>query len=229
MSGVLNGITLNLAAAAVSATDTQTLTVSPDTKSQATTITNFVNLYNTAVKTMGTLSSFTAGASSQGVLLGDSTLNTIRNSLASVVARGVANGSGHGHTNLMSIGISLEKDGTLKLDSAKLDVALTANPSGVAHLFNPKNGIGTRMAEQIAPFTKKGGLIDVRTNALGADLKRVTQQQSDLADYASQLTKQYQAQFTALNALMAKMNSNTQYLTRLFGGANSNGTLANKG
>ncbi|HIH2750805.1 flagellar filament capping protein FliD [Burkholderia aenigmatica] len=229
VSGVLNGITLNLAAAAVSATDTQTLTVSPDTKSQATTITNFVNLYNTAVKTMGTLSSFTAGASSQGVLLGDSTLNTIRNSLASVVARGVANGSGHGHTNLMSIGISLEKDGTLKLDSAKLDVALTANPSGVAHLFNPKNGIGTRMAEQIAPFTKKGGLIDVRTNALGADLKRVTQQQSDLADYASQLTKQYQAQFTALNALMAKMNSNTQYLTRLFGGANSNGTLANKG
>ena len=41
-------------------------------------------------------------------------------------------------------------------------------------------------------------------------------------------TKQYQAQFTALNALMAKMNSNTQYLTRLFGGANSSGTLANK-
>ena len=61
-------------------------------------------------------------------------------------------------------------------------------------------------------------MIDLRTNALGADLKRVTQQQTNLADYAAQLTKQYQAQFTALNALMAKMNSNTQYLTRLFGG-----------
>ena len=71
-------------------------------------------------------------------------------------------------------------------------------------------------------------MIDLRTNALGADLKRVTQQQTNLADYAAQLTKQYRAQFTALNALMAKMNSNTQYLTRLFGGANSSGTLANK-
>ena len=33
-------------------------------------------------------------------------------------------------------------------------------------------------------------MIDLRTNALGADLKRVTQQQTNLADYAAQLTKQ---------------------------------------
>ncbi|WP_111998432.1 flagellar filament capping protein FliD, partial [Burkholderia cepacia] len=58
VSGVLSGVTLNLSAAAVSATDTQTLTVSTDTKSQAATITNFVSLYNTVVKTMGALSSY---------------------------------------------------------------------------------------------------------------------------------------------------------------------------
>lgn len=237
VSGVLTGITLNLSAAAVSATDTQTLTVSTDTKSQAATITNFVSLYNTVVKTMGALSSYTAGASSQGALIGDSTLNTIRNSLASIVARGVDSSAttekGNGHVNLLSIGIKLEKDGTLnvdsaKLDSAKLDSALSANPSGVARLFNPENGIGTRLADQITQFTKKNGMIDVRTTALTADLKRVTQQQSDLSDYAAQLTKQYQAQFTALNTLMARMNTNTQYLTRLFGGANSSGTLSSK-
>ncbi|MBR8276146.1 flagellar filament capping protein FliD [Burkholderia cenocepacia] len=232
VSGVLTGITLNLSAAAVSATDTQTLTVSTDTKSQAATITNFVSLYNTVVKTMGALSSYTAGASSQGALIGDSTLNTIRNSLASIVARGIDSGAttekGNGHVNLLSIGIKLEKDGTLNVDSAKLDSALSANPSGVARLFNPENGVGTRLADQITQFTKKNGMIDVRTTALTADLKRVTQQQSDLSDYAAQLTKQYQAQFTALNTLMARMNTNTQYLTRLFGGANSSGTLSSK-
>ena len=232
VSGVLTGMTLNLSAAAVSATDTQTLTVSTDTKSQAATITNFVNLYNTAVKTMGALSSYTAGASAQGALIGDSTLNTIRNSLASIVARGVDTGAttekGNGHVNLLSIGIKLEKDGTLSVDAAKLDGALSANPAGVARLFNPENGLGTRLADQITHFTKKDGMIDVRTNALTADLKRVTQQQSDLSDYATQLTNQYKAQFTSLNTLMAKMNSNTQYLTRLFGGANSGGTLSNK-
>ncbi|WP_176040611.1 flagellar filament capping protein FliD [Burkholderia stabilis] len=232
VSGVLTGITLNLSAAAISETDTQTLTVSADTKSQAATITNFVNLYNTVVKTMGALTSYTEGANAQGALIGDSTLNTIRNSLASIVARGVDGAptaeNGSGHVNLLSIGIKLEKDGTLKVDSAKLDSTLSANPSAVARLFDPKSGLGTRLTEQITHFTKKDGMIDVRTNALNADLKRVTQQQSNLSDYAAQLTKQYQAQFTALNTLMAKMNSNTQYLTRLFGGANSNGTLANK-
>ncbi|AQQ40835.1 MULTISPECIES: flagellar filament capping protein FliD [Burkholderia] len=231
VSGVLTGITLNLSAAAVSATDTQTLTVSTDTKSQAATITNFVSLYNTVVKTMGALSSYTAGASSQGALIGDSTLNTIRNALASIVARGVDGGAtekGNGHVNLLSIGIKLERDGTLNVDSAKLDSALSANPSGVARLFNPENGIGTRLADQITQFTKKNGMIDVRTTALNADLKRVAQQQSDLSDYAAQLTKQYQAQFTALNTLMTRMNTNSQYLTRLFGGANSNGTLSKR-
>ncbi|MBJ9900142.1 flagellar filament capping protein FliD [Burkholderia cenocepacia] len=232
VSGVLTGITLNLSAAAVSATDTQTLTVSTDTKSQAATITNFVSLYNTVVKTMGALSSYTAGASSQGALIGDSTLNTIRNALASIVARGVDGGGatekGNGHVNLLSIGIKLERDGTLNVDSAKLDSALSANPSGVARLFNPENGIGTRLADQITQFTKKNGMIDVRTTALNADLKRVAQQQSDLSDYAAQLTKQYQAQFTALNTLMTRMNTNSQYLTRLFGGANSNGTLSKR-
>ncbi|AKM05230.1 MULTISPECIES: flagellar filament capping protein FliD [Burkholderia cepacia complex] len=232
VSGVLTGITLNLSAAAVSATDTQTLTVSTDTKSQAATITNFVNLYNTVVKTMGALTSYTQGANSQGALIGDSTLNTIRNSLASIVARGVDSGAttekGNGHASLLSIGIKLEKDGTLNVDSAKLGDTLSANPTAVARLFNPTNGIGTRLTEQITQFTKKSGMIDVRTTALNADLKRITQQQSDLSDYAAQLTKQYQAQFTALNTLMAKMNSNTQYLTRLFGGANSSGTLAKR-
>ncbi|WP_321793149.1 flagellar filament capping protein FliD [Burkholderia pyrrocinia] len=232
VSGVLTGITLNLSATAVSATDTQTLTVSTDTKSQAATITNFVNLYNTVVKTMGALTSYTEGANSPGALIGDSTLNTIRNSLASIVSRGVDSGAttekGTGRLNLLSIGIKLEKDGTLSVDSAKLDGTLSANPTAAARLFNPTNGIGTRLTEQIAHFTKKNGMIDVRTTALTADLKRVTQQQSDLSAYAAQLTKQYQAQFTALNTLMAKMNSNTQYLTRLFGGANSNGTLAKR-
>lgn len=49
-------------------------------------------------------------------------------------------------------------------------------------------------------------------------------------DAKTQLTNSYNAQFTALNTLMAHMSSNASYLTALFGGANSAGALAgNKG
>lgn len=68
VTSALSGVTLNLTAAAVDSTGTspQTLTIAQDTGSQSTAINNFVNLYNTLVTTMGTLSSFSSGATTQG-------------------------------------------------------------------------------------------------------------------------------------------------------------------
>lgn len=77
-----------------------------------------------------------------------------------------------------------------------------------------------------------GGAVNLTTNGGGAnrhsddDRKSVTAQQSKLSDYATQLTKQYQCQFTALNTLMPTMNNNSAYLTALFGGSKSAGALA---
>ncbi|VVD31194.1 protein of unknown function (plasmid) [Paraburkholderia dioscoreae] len=69
--------------------------------------------------------------------------------------------------------------------------------------------------------------MDTETTAINADLTSIASQQTTLAAYTAQLTSQYQAQFTALNTLMATMNNNSQYLTQLFGGTNSAGALAN--
>ncbi|OND80893.1 flagellar hook protein FliD [Burkholderia pseudomallei] len=233
VSGAIAGVTLNLTQAAVGAT--QTLNVTTDTTAQATAITNVVNLYNTVITTMSSLSSLSgAGTSSQsaGPLLGDSTLNMIRNSLARVVGAGVTTGGST--TSLASIGIkfadgssSSQTDGALTIDTAKLNAALQNSPSTVAALFNSTNGIGTQLNTTIQNYVQTGGVFDTRSNALNQDLKSLAQQQTRLASYASQLTSQYNAQFTALNTLMAQMNSNSNYLTQLFGGSNSSGAMAN--
>ncbi|CAH2944839.1 MAG: Flagellar cap protein FliD, partial [uncultured Paraburkholderia sp.] len=130
VTSAIAGVTLNLTSAAVtSPATTQTLTVATDTATQASTINNFVSLYNTVVTTMGTLAQYTSGATTQGPLLGDSTLNTIKNTLASIIAGGVKDGS---TTNsLGSIGISLQADGTLQVDSTALNNALTNNSTTV--------------------------------------------------------------------------------------------------
>ncbi|KGS78994.1 flagellar filament capping protein FliD [Burkholderia pseudomallei] len=233
VSGAIAGVTLNLTQAAVGAT--QTLNVTTDTTAQATAITNVVNLYNTVITTMSSLSSLSgAGTSSQsaGPLLGDSTLNMIRNSLARVVGAGVTTGGST--TSLASIGIkfadgssSSQTDGALTIDTAKLNAALQNSPSTVAALFNSTNGIGAQLNTTIQNYVQTGGVFDTRSNALNQDLKNLAQQQTRLASYASQLTSQYNAQFTALNTLMAQMNSNSNYLTQLFGGSNSSGAMAN--
>ncbi|CAE6698733.1 flagellar filament capping protein FliD [Paraburkholderia haematera] len=225
VTSAISGVTLNLSSAAVGTT--QTLTIAPDTTAQNTAITNFANLYNTVVTTINSLSSYDKSSKTAGALLGDSTLMTIRNALASVVGGGV--GSGTSTVGLASIGIALKgdpADGTLVIDSKKLSTALTGSPAQVATLFNSTNGIGAKLNKSIADFVKTGGIIDTRSTALNADLKSITTQQTTLANYSAQLTKQYQNQFTALNTLMATMNNNSQYLTALFGGSKSAGALA---
>jgi flagellar hook-associated protein 2 len=81
------------------------------------------------------------------------------------------------------------------------------------------------MTTSLNSFLGTGGLIANNQDPLNADLKSITAQQDTLASYSAQLTHQYQAQFTALNTVMSTMNKNSQYLTQLFGGANSAGAL----
>lgn len=225
VTSAISGVTLNLSSAA--AGTTQTLTIAPDTTAQNTAITNFANLYNTVVTTINSLSSYDKSSKTGGALLGDSTLMTIKNSLASIIGGGV--GSGSSAVGLASIGIALKgdpADGTLVIDSKKLSASLTGSPAQIATLFNSTNGIGVKLNKSITDFVKTGGIIDTRSTALNADLKSITAQQTTLANYSAQLTKQYQNQFTALNTLMATMNNNSQYLTALFGGSKSAGALA---
>ncbi|MFP3249048.1 MAG: flagellar filament capping protein FliD, partial [Paraburkholderia sp.] len=231
VTSVLPGVTLNLTAAAVSSSSSsssaQTLTIAPNTATQVSDIETFVSDYNAVVSTMSSLSSFnsSAAAGSQGgPLLGDSMLNQIQSTLGNIVSGSVSNS---GVTAaLSSLGITLESNGQLSVDSTTLTSAVQSNPTQVAALFNSTNGIAAQLNNNITTFTQTGGIIDIRTNQLTADLQSVTTQSNALTTYTQQLTSQYNAEFTALNNLMATTNSNSQYLTQLFGGANSAGALA---
>jgi flagellar hook-associated protein 2 len=225
VTGAITGVTLNLAAA--SATTTQTLTITPDNTSATTAINAFVSAYNSFVSTASSLTSFdsTASAGSQGgPLIGDAMLNSIVNSLATTISQGVT--SGGSTVSLGTIGLNLQPDGTLSVDSTALSNALATNAKAVSTAFNATNGIGEVMNNTITTYLQTGGIIDTRVTALNSDLADAKTQATSLKAYASQLTDQYNAQFSALNTLMAQMQNNSQYLTQLFGGTNSAGALA---
>jgi flagellar hook-associated protein 2 len=216
---------VNLSGAA--AGTSQTLNVSADTTSQETDITNFVTAYNTLVSTMNSLSSFNSSAATgtqAGPLLGDSTLQTIQNTLSNLIGTGVQ--SGGTTVSLATIGIKLQSDGTLSVNTATLDSAVQNNPTAITALFTATGSLGQQLNSSITGFTQTGGIIDNRTDAINANITSVKAQQATLATYAAQLTAQYNSEFTALNSLMAQTNSDSQYLTQLFGGANSAGALA---
>src|ERR1700710_2639820 len=231
----LQGVTLNLTAAAIGTPPgtPQTLTVAQNTSSASTAINTFVSLYNTLVITYGQVGNDNSQAASTqgGILSSNPMLATIQNTLAAIVGSGVKNGNST--ISLGALGITLQGQatatqaaGSLVVDPTKLAAALQSNPSGVAALFNSTTGVAAQMTTSLNSFLSSGGLIANSQSAVNTDLKSITSQQATLATYTAQLTSQYQAQFTALNTLMATMNNNSQYLTQLFGGANSAGALA---
>jgi flagellar hook-associated protein 2 len=226
ITSAIEGLTLNLSADAVD--NPQTLTIAQDVTDQKTAISAFVTAYNNFISTSASFTGFDAtrkAGSQGGVLLGDSTFNAIRNTLASAMSGGLKQGSST--ANLAAIGITLQKDGTLKTDDVKLTTALTTDSTAVAALFDSKTGLAASMNTSLTSFLKTGGMLDAHSDALTADLKAISSQQTQLTDYTDKLTKGYNAQFTALNKLMTQTSQNGDYLTALFGGKNSAGAMAN--
>jgi len=222
----LSGVSMTLDSASVGTT--QTLTVAQDTTGQATAINAFVTAYNNYISTVKTLTSFDSSqpkGSQGGTLLGDAMMNTIRNTLAGVLSSGV--GKGASSINLGSIGITLKPDGTLKTDADALNAALKSDPTKVSQLFNSTDGVGTQMNDNLTSFLSTGGIVETRSSALTADLKKLVTKQTALDALTAQLTTAYNDQFTSLNTLMANSQMNASYLTALFGGTNSAGSLAN--
>jgi flagellar hook-associated protein 2 len=222
----LTGVSIDISGA--SANSTQTISITNDTTASTKAINDFVTAYNNYITTETGLTwdPTQATGSQAGALLGDAMTNTITNGLGGLIGGGVTVG---GKTfSLSSIGINLQHDGTLSVDSTALQTALTSNSSAVAAVFNKTNGIGTTLNSFINTYTQTSGTIDQRTQALNTDLSNLSDQATQLTNYQSTLTDQYNAQFTALNTLMSTMANNTAYLNQLFGGGGLTGSLNSK-
>ncbi|MEA3122118.1 MAG: flagellar hook-associated protein 2, partial [Paraburkholderia sp.] len=226
VTSALNGVTLMLAQDAVGTT--QTLTVATDDAAITDTITNFVKQYNAWISTSSALTSYDASSKSAGPLLGDAMMNSAVNGIASLMSAGVTvDGTTY---SLAQIGLDLQDNGTLKLDTSALQTALAASPQSVAAIFNGKNGVGHALDSFISSYTQTSvGQIDQRTASLNADLQRLEDQKTALTDYQNSLTNQYTTQFGALNNVMSKMQTSTNYLNQLFGGDGNPGSLNKKG
>ncbi|PLZ01904.1 flagellar hook protein FliD [Burkholderia sp. WAC0059] len=227
VSGVLSGVTLTLGQS-TSTTTPYTLSVAPNTSTMESDIETFVSDYNTVISTVASLTSFNssgAAGSQGGPLLGSTMVNQIQATFGVIVGSSVT--SGGITATLAQLGISLNPtSGTLTIsDPTTLDNAVTSDPAQVEALFNSTNGIGQQLNAQITSFTQSGGIIDDTESTISTNLQSVTSQTTSLQTYIQQLTSQYTDEFTSLNDLMTTTNNESQYLTALFGGANSSGTL----
>ncbi|TXF11798.1 flagellar filament capping protein FliD [Pelomicrobium methylotrophicum] len=132
VTGALEGVTLTLTK--TNAGTPATLTIVPDTASIRQGVESFVEAYNKLAKTLKDLGGYDPATGTAGVLQSDGITRLIESRLRSTLSAELVGLSG-GYTALYSLGITSTTDGTLQVDTAKLEAAIQADPGGVAGLF----------------------------------------------------------------------------------------------
>ncbi|HEY9381571.1 MAG TPA: flagellar filament capping protein FliD, partial [Burkholderiales bacterium] len=132
ITDAIEGVTLNLVKEAIG--EPITLSITRDNSGAKTAVDSFVKAYNDLYKTLSSLSSYNAETKQAAVLQGDSTVRTMQSRLRNMMS-GTLDSAGGGLARMSDIGVSIQTDGTLKVDSAKLSKVLDNPGKDVATLF----------------------------------------------------------------------------------------------
>lgn len=210
VSDVVTGLTLNLGKAGSS-----TITVSKDNSTAVNAITAFVTAYNAVVSQNSSLTAYDAATKTDSILTGDSTVRSIQDKLASLIGASVSNVAG-GLSHLSDVGLSLQKDGTLALDTAKLSLALNDSTKDVASLFTQtttgNTGIAVQFNTWLTSATGSTGIIANRVDGMNASIGDLEDQRDALTSRLTLIEARYRSQYSALDALISNMNSTSTYL-----------------
>ncbi|MGB8011377.1 MAG: flagellar filament capping protein FliD [Terriglobales bacterium] len=190
VAGAVNGLTLNLTGADPGGQ--VSITVAPDTTTISEAIATFVGDYNTAMADVNT--QYTVGATNQeGPLAGDPTISMLQDALLSVASY---SGGSNGVSTLADLGITMNKDGTLTLDSSTLTSAIQNNFSAVQTFMQgaSSTGFAASLNNQLDTLTTAA------SGAFTVDLQSISSENSDLQDRINNFQAYLNTQQTRLTA-----------------------------
>jgi flagellar hook-associated protein 2 len=143
-TGAISGVTFQLLSSASPGTNIQ-VQVTDNTTDIGTAVSNFVSAYNTVVKDINTEETNNSSGTPPA-LLGSPILAQLQSQLTGALFGGTASGS---INNLGQLGISMNDDGTLTLDSDTLNSALSSNLSDVTGFFQNSGSFGQTLSTAV--------------------------------------------------------------------------------
>jgi flagellar hook-associated protein 2 len=216
VTGAIRGVTLNLITA--SPGDAVQLTVGADTSQAANAINNFVSSYNTLIGFLNQEYTVDPTTNTEGDLASDSSLRSLQSSLLSDATYSISGNDGD--VNLAALGINMNNDGTLTVNSSALNNALSNDPSAVLNFFQNSSLTGFANNFQ-ADLTN---LNDPTTGILSTDLaqnsaeqKTLTDQINDFQDRLNAEQQQLITQFSQVNATLEEYPFLLQEVTSQLG------------
>jgi len=185
----------------------------------------FVKAYNAANEQVRQLTAFNTETLQASVLTGDSGARALQTALRDMTSLSVSTQSSS-IRRFSDIGITLQRDGSLQFNSAKLKSALEADPEAVEQLVTSGNagtsGIATRMTSMLdGILSKENGIFTSRTEGIDRSIADIEKRREALQRRLVQIEARYRKQFSALDVAMSNMQQTSQYLQQQFAALSS--------
>jgi len=212
--------------------ESDTLTISRNTSTIVSKINSFVSAYNEALGLFEAYQSYDSGTEAAGVLLGDATTNSIRNSLDNMVADTVP--GVESFSRLADLGIALNDEGQLEVDSSTLDDAIDDHFDDVLQFFTQSaegsEGFAVRMVDTLDEILDStDGTLAARTDGIQNSIDGIEDQVERIEMRNLAWETRTRAQFNALELLLAEYQTTGNYLTQQIQGMqNLNNYISNR-
>ena len=221
LTGVVAGMNLTLNKVTTAAVEVK---IGVDKDSMKKAVNDFVKAYNDINKYISDQTKYNEETKTAATLQGDRSTLSLQSQLRSVLSG--LSGASSAFPRLSDIGIEFQRDGSLKVDDAKLGNAIDNNLDELKLAFtnsdagNPSNdGFAVRMKALTAALTRSDGLVSTRREGLRDSIRRNELQaeryETRVAMVEQRLLKQYTALDVTLNQLNGLNSSVTQQLEML--------------
>lgn len=208
ITDAIPGITLTLKKPSTSAIP---LDVATDNGTLTKSVQSFVDAYNTLNKSLSTaLASGVIGSTAP--LHGDSLLRSLQSQVSSVLRTALPSPSG-AFDSLSQIGVSFQKDGSLALNTTKLNDAISLHASDIAKVFTTSGGYADQLNKLATAALATDGSLTNRTAGLNSSIRDIGKQIDSMNVRMTVIEARLRKQYSALDAMLGNMNTTSNYLT----------------
>ena len=227
VADAMPGISLTLMGTTTNPAGT-TISIGNDTAAVTAKINSFVTSYNNVMNLINQDTAYDSTAKTAGVLLGDSTIRTVLDTLKTTLSSKLDGATGS-FSSLAEIGFNSDAHtGLLSVDSSKLSNSLSSDFSSVSSLFTQNTGnyglalnqygIAEQFNKQIdflthyysgysGTGTLNNGVISTRVHGLNDSMTDIDNQIAAMEVRMISMENNMNAQFTAMEQLISNTNA----------------------
>lgn len=213
ITDLIEGVTLQLKATTAGSVN---ITLASDaTKNQAN-IDSFITSVNDVIGWLDGQLKYDSTKTKQGILFGDSTLQTIRQDLMSTLTTTAGTGS---ITTLAILGITTSSTSGQFSGDGTLATQLANNSAAVQDFFEALGESLTNVSASglIDSFLATGGPTSIRINGFNSDIVAFDEEQTKLEARLERKEEQLRKQFARMEQVLSQLQTQSQYMLAQLG------------